>query len=131
MATKQDLAIYFDSCNFPFEEISENLWRVESPEDRVKNIMVQLIEPLIIITIRLFKVPPKAPVAFYRKLLELNAIDIIHGAYAIDGDGFITLVDTLELENLDPNELKASIQSIAFNAVQSYKNLSDHVKINK
>lgn len=127
MATRQDIEIYFDACNFPFEELSEDLWRVESPEDRINNIIVQFADPIIIITIRLFKVPADSNSSFYRKLLESNATDITHGAYAIDSDDFIVLVDTLQVENLDENELKASIQSIAFNAVQSYKQFSDVV----
>jgi len=127
MATRQDIELFFDKCNFPFEELSDELWRVESPEDRVSNIIVQLAGPIIIVTIRLFRVPEKSDASFFRKLLELNATEIAHGAYAIDADDYVILVDTLQIENLDKNELKSSIQSIAFNAVQSYKYFSDVV----
>jgi len=41
MATKYDIELYLDAFNFPFEEVNDELWRVESPEDRVDNIMVQ------------------------------------------------------------------------------------------
>lgn len=124
MATKSDIELYLDSLNFPFVEISEDLFRVESPEDRVTNIMVQFADPILIISIRLFKVPEKADIAFFRKLLEMNALDITHGAFAIDSDNFVILVDTLQLENLDENEIKASLQSIAFTTVQCYKEFS-------
>ncbi|MBN2383252.1 CesT family type III secretion system chaperone [bacterium] len=129
MATRQDIEIFLDASNFPFEELAEDLWRVESPEDRVSNIMVQLTDPIITITLRLFKVPEQSDTAFFRKLLELNATEMTHGAYAIDSDDYVLLVDTLQLENLDENELKASILSIAFNAVQSYKYFSDRITV--
>ena len=47
----------------------------------------------------------------YRTLLELNATEIVHGAYGIE-DGDLILSDTLELETLDFLELQASMESI-------------------
>ena len=51
----------------------------------------------------------------YRALLELNATDIVHGAYGIE-DGELILTDTLELQNLDFEELQASVESLQFAA---------------
>ncbi len=42
----------------------------------------------------------------FRKLLELNGSDLLHAAYALDGEN-IVLQAALELENLDMNELEA------------------------
>ena len=50
--------------------------------------------------------------ALYRTLLELNATEIVHGAYGIE-EGDLILSDTLELETLDFHELRASMESIA------------------
>ena len=47
----------------------------------------------------------------YRTLLELNASDVVHGAYGLE-DGELILSDTLELETLDFGELQASVESI-------------------
>ena len=47
----------------------------------------------------------------YRTLLELNATDVVHGAYGIE-EGELILSDTLELETLDFHELRASMESI-------------------
>jgi hypothetical protein len=47
----------------------------------------------------------------YRTLLELNATDVVHGAYGIE-EGELILSDTLELETLDFHEVQASIESI-------------------
>ncbi len=54
----------------------------------------------------------------YRTLLELNATDLVHGAYGLE-DGEVVLGDTLELENLDFSEFRASLESLAL-AVTSH-----------
>ena len=52
-----------------------------------------------------------------RELLELNARDLVHGAYGLEGDK-VVLTDTLELENLDFNEFEASFDSITLAIAQ-------------
>ncbi len=46
----------------------------------------------------------------FRRLLEMNATELVHGAYGIEEDSVI-LSDTLELENLDFNEFQATVDS--------------------
>src|SRR6185437_4346688 len=53
--------------------------------------------------------PHEAP--FFRKLLELNASDLMHVFYGIDGDT-VVLSGALELENLDVNELEAALSDV-------------------
>jgi hypothetical protein len=47
----------------------------------------------------------------FRKLLELNATELLHASYAVDGD-FIVLGSALELDNLDLNELEAVLADL-------------------
>jgi hypothetical protein len=51
----------------------------------------------------------------YRRMLELNATDIVHGSYGIEG-GEIVLSDALELETLDFAELRSSYESLTMAA---------------
>jgi len=53
----------------------------------------------------------RGSVDLYRTLLELNANDVVHGAYGLE-DGELILSDTLELATLDFEEIQASIESI-------------------
>ena len=48
----------------------------------------------------------------FRQLLELNARELVHGSYGLEGD-HILWTDTLELDNLDYNEFESSFDSIA------------------
>ena len=64
---------------------------------------------------------------FYEKLLTLNATDMIHGAYGIEGSS-IVLVDTLEGDTMDIEELQASLDAIGLALTQHYKVLSGYRK---
>jgi hypothetical protein len=56
--------------------------------------------------------------ALYRRLLELNANDLVHGSYGLE-DGEVVISDTLELETLDFEEFRASLESLTL-AVTSH-----------
>ena len=50
--------------------------------------------------------------AFYKKLLELNANDLLHASYGLD-NGRVQLSAALELDHLDDNELEAALSDVA------------------
>ena len=54
---------------------------------------------------------PKKSDALCRRLLELNATDLLHGSYGIQG-GEVVLTEALELVHLDYEEFLASYESI-------------------
>jgi hypothetical protein len=127
MVTQNDIEIYLDDCGFPFEKIDDSLWRVESPDNNVENILLSYADPLIVFRINLMKVPSENRAAFYERLLHLNASEIPHGAFGIEDDN-VVLIDTLQLENLDRNELQASVDSLAFTVAQYYNELKSYVE---
>ena len=69
--------------------------------------------PLLLVRIKVMDLPDASDsdTALFRALLELNAQDIVHGAYGLE-DRQLILSDTLELETLDFQELRASIESM-------------------
>ncbi|MEJ2186143.1 MAG: hypothetical protein P8Z36_09420 [Gemmatimonadota bacterium] len=62
----------------------------------------------------------------YRKLLELNSTDIVHGSYGLE-EGDVVLSDALELETLDFGELRSSYESLVFAASSHLQGLADLV----
>jgi len=125
MVTQNDIEIYLDDCGFPFESIDEGMWRVESPDNSVDNIILKYADPILFLRIKLAKMPQKNREVFYERLLQLNA-EINHGAFAIAEDDVI-LVDALEVENLDRNELQASVDSLGFTVAQYYTELKGYL----
>ena len=68
--------------------------------------------PIVIIEQFIFKVnQPNEEI--YKSLLKKNR-DIIHGAFVLDDSGErVIFRDTLQLENLDLNELEGSLNSLS------------------
>ena len=127
MVTQNDVEIYLDDCGFPFEAVSEGIWRVESPDNKVENIIVSYEEPILFMRVNLMPAPEKNREKFYERLLQLNATEISHGAFGLEGENVVA-IDTLQVENLDRNELQASIDSLAFTVAQYYKELKSYVE---
>ncbi len=122
MVTQNDIEIYLDDCKFPFEKIDERIWRVESPDYNVENIILTYMEPILILRVNLMQVPQTKQEIFFKRLLQLNATEIPHGAFGLEDDK-IVLIDTLQVENLDRNELQASVDSLGFTVAQYYNEL--------
>lgn len=56
---------------------------------------------------------PKNPGDLFEKLLKMNRT-LVHGAFVLDEEGKTVIFrDTLQLENLDPNELYASMKALS------------------
>ena len=65
--------------------------------------------------------------SLFETLLRLNASDLIHGAYALDGDNII-ITDTLRYETVDLEEFQASLDAIGLALAQHYETLIQYRK---
>jgi hypothetical protein len=115
MATKFDLVKqYLYDMEIPVisEDPAEELVVVEDEEKGIKNLVIDCEEPILVLEQVIMKVPPE-PGNLFERLLQMNR-DLVHGAFVLDDHGEIILFrDTLQLENLDRNELEASIQALS------------------
>jgi hypothetical protein len=68
------------------------------------------------------ELPNKRREEFFKLLLEINASDMIHGAYGIE-DNNVVLIDTLQAENLDYNEFQATLEALMLSSTQDYQKL--------
>jgi hypothetical protein len=71
---------------------------------------------------KLMEIPKKQREDFFKLLLELNATNMIHGAYGIE-DNNVVLIDTLQSEHLDFNELQATLDALLLSSTQDYPKL--------
>jgi hypothetical protein len=93
------------------EHPAEALWVAHAQEGA--SMVVSLQPPVAILRIRVMESPKdgKQRAGLYQQLLELNATDLLHGAYGLE-DGFVVLTDTLALEGLDYRALEASFDAM-------------------
>ncbi len=94
------------------EDPAEELVVVEDPENGIQNLIVDCEQPILILEQVIMETPENAG-DFFKRLLQMNRT-LVHGAFCLDEEGKrIIFRDTLQLENLDLNELEASIHSLS------------------
>ena len=113
MVTRADLESYLLRMeDMEAEELEERMYMVR---DRTGGppIVVNHSAPLLLLRMKVMDLPEAnaGDADLFRTLLELNATDLVHGAYGLEERELI-LSDTLELETLDFHELQASIESM-------------------
>ncbi|MBF0102010.1 MAG: YbjN domain-containing protein [Desulfobacterales bacterium] len=85
---------------------------VEDEENGIKNLVIDCEEPIVILEQAIMQVPNQ-PDDLFKKLLQMNR-KLVHGAFVLDENERIILFrDTLQLENIDRNELESSIQALS------------------
>lgn len=111
MVTREDLESYLLRTEQQYEEVEPGMWVTQATDGA--GIVVHLSPPLLLLRAKVMDLPQdeRQCAGLYRRLLELNASDLVHGAYGLEEDDVI-LTDSLELENLDFNEFQASIDSM-------------------
>lgn len=94
------------------EDPAEALVVVDDEENGIKNLVIDCEDPILVLEQLIMKVPQN-PGGLYKRLLQMNR-SLVHGAFVLDEDGESVLFrDTLQIENLDRNELEASIHSLS------------------
>ncbi|MBN2737535.1 MAG: hypothetical protein JXR70_11180 [Spirochaetales bacterium] len=125
MGLKEKIEGYLIDLSIPFEEKSENFWMISSQERSLENVALTIEDTVATITVNVMPVPSSNKEELFEKLLNLNANEMIHGAYGIEGSN-IVLIDTLEGETMDIEELQATLDSISLALAQHYKILSKY-----
>ena len=94
------------------EDLEEELVVVDDEENGIKNLIVDCEDPILILEQIIMEVP-RDPGNLYKRLLQMNR-NLVHGAFVLDEDEKLVIFrDTLQLENLDRNELEGSVQALS------------------
>lgn len=123
MDTIQKIESFMLDMNLLYEQLDETTWKIEDDLSHIDNIVVKLIDPIVIFRVKIMEVPKENKEEFYKTVLELNANDLVHGAYGIEDDNLV-IVDTLQAENLDMNEFQSTVDSIGLALIQHYDTLA-------
>jgi len=93
------------------EDVEESLFVVQNEEAGIKNLIIDCEDPILIFEQFLFKIK-NDNVNIYKALLQKNR-EIIHGALVLDETGInVIFRDTLQLENIDLNEVQGTLNSL-------------------
>ena len=123
MANKEDVERLLIELELPFERLDDELWVVVNEADQGENLVVYLADSVLTLRAKVFDLPQNPATGLFRRLLELNAGEVVHGAFGVESDS-VVLVGALELENLDLNEFQALIDSFTLALSSHYDELS-------
>ncbi|MCK5210254.1 MAG: molecular chaperone Tir [Cyclobacteriaceae bacterium] len=94
------------------ENEEDGVFWVEKEDAGIHNLVIGCLDPILVMEQFLFEIKNESN-EIYKSLLTKNR-DIIHGAFVLDETGKkVIFRDTLQLENLDLNELEGSINSLS------------------
>ena len=116
---------YLIDLKYSFQEVNPNFWLLDDAEHGLEGVAVMYDEPLVIIEVQVMDAPRTRREEFFAKLLELNAGEMIHGAYGLDGEK-VVIIETLEYEDMDYSEFRAALDAISLALTQHYPILSGY-----
>jgi len=94
------------------ENEEDGVFWVDKEDAGIHNLVIGCLDPILVMEQFLFEIKNETS-DVYKKLLIKNR-DIIHGAFVLDESGKkVIFRDTLQLENLDLNELEGSLNSLS------------------
>lgn len=130
MVTKEDLESFLDrlsSEGASYFEAGENTWIVQPGGALDLDVVVHYNPPVIVLRMKVMNVPQKngKGADLNRRLLELNATDLVHGSYGIS-DGSIVLTEALEISHLDFEEFLASYESMTLALATHLRELTSY-----
>ena len=106
--------------NISHEDPKEELVVIDDDERGIKNLVIDCEAPILILEQVVIPMPQDSS-DFCKRLLQINRT-LVHGAFVLDEEGTTLLFrDTLQLENLDRNELEGSIDALSL-ALAEYAN---------
>ena len=94
------------------EEPHEELVVIDDEDRGIKNLVIDCEAPILILEQVIMSMPESSS-DFCKRLLQINRT-LVHGAFVLNEEGTTLLFrDTLQLENLDRNELEGSIDALS------------------
>jgi hypothetical protein len=106
-----------------YESVGDDVWVVKNEG---ADIVLSIAGPVLVFRVKVMeleKVPGERREELFRRLLEMNASEMLHGAYGLEG-GAIVVSSALQLENLDYNEFQAVIDDLGLAVTNHYSTLA-------
>ena len=122
---KNKIEQYLIDLMLSYNELDENIWLLEDLEHDLTGIVVLYDDPLVVFRVVVMEAPSENRLELFTKLLELNATDIIHGAYALEEDK-IVLINSLDYDTMDYGEFRSTLDSFSLALLQHYSILSNY-----
>lgn len=116
MVTREDIEAFLDRLGADgatHKELEPGLWLVRPGGALDFDVVITHNPPVLLLRVKVMPLPTGGAelASISRRLLELNAQDLLHGSYGIEGED-VVLTEALELAHLDFEEFLASYESM-------------------
>ncbi|MBA3559468.1 MAG: hypothetical protein H0W30_12825 [Gemmatimonadaceae bacterium] len=128
MVTKEDIESFLDrmtSDGTEYSEVNDGMWVVKPEGALETEVVVHYSPPVVLLRVKVMNLPDgdTTVAALSRRLLQLNATDLVHGSYGIESDS-VVLTEALELSHLDYEEFLASYEGMTVALASHLRELS-------
>lgn len=127
--TDEDLEVHLNKLERRFERTPDGTYLVGVGANQPP-VALRLAPPVVVVRVTIGEAPrgdAATEATVFRHLLVLNARDLLHAAYGIEGDN-IVLSAALENETLDLNELEAVFADVDLALAEHISGLREMVQ---
>ncbi len=130
MLTKDDIESFLvrlAATGASYSEVEPGFWIVRPSPDSDLSVAVNYSPPVVLLRVDVMALPHDGTrsAELTKRLLELNASDLLHGSYGIQNDQ-IVLTEALELSALDYEEFLASYESMTLALASHLRELGSY-----
>lgn len=121
---------YLTELGYPFteENPSDGVVIVNDVKNGIINLVIDCEFPLVIFEQFIFEVGANASADVYKRLLQINR-NLVHGAFVLDDHGSkVIFRDTLQLENIDLNEVEGTLAALGMAMAENSNELIQFAK---
>jgi len=117
MLNKEEIERFLDRLTAEgasYKEVQNGLWVVKPGGSLDFDVVVHFSPPVVVLRVKVMEFPKdrNAQTQLSRRLLEMNASEMVHGSYGIEQNA-VVITEALELNHLDFEEFLAAYESIA------------------
>ncbi|MEI6814499.1 MAG: YbjN domain-containing protein [bacterium] len=130
MVTQEDIEQFLsrlEADGATHAEIGPGIWNIKPAGELDFGVVVHRSPPVLVLRVNVMELPADATQlnALTRRLLELNATDLLHGSYGIQ-QNTVVLTEALELSHLDFEEFLAAYESITLALASHIRELASY-----
>ena len=130
MVTREEIEHFLDRLTAEgasYSEVEPGLWLVKPTGALDFDVVVHYSPPVVVLRVKVMNVPKdqSALATLSRRLLQLNATDLVHGSYGIEREA-IVLTEALELAHLDYEEFLAAYEGMTLALASHLRELGSY-----
>lgn len=130
MVTREEIENFLDRLapdGASYTELEPGLWLVRPSGEMDFDVVVNYSPPVVVLRVKVMNLPTddEAVATLSRRLLQLNASDLVHGSYGIERES-IVLTEALELAHLDFEEFLAAYEGMTLALASHMRELAPY-----